>query len=403
YGEIIERKNHELEAASQLRQNQDDAYRRTLEDFRSKLADALGKFETLKKTTEDRQAQVAALQAELAQERRQSLDQGSSLSARLSEREKLYRELRAEYDDFKEAFEEEVKLSEKNYNDVLLKLRTAEEQKASRDKQIDSLKRDGELLRLELSRRDQELAAMKEASAKQSEDVRRELHNAVERRAQEYAQKEKALLADISALRELVNAKDIQFEKQKGQSDELRAAAERLKGILEEERARKAEAERADKAAREDYEKHLRELSAREKSEVSELLSLKKALAARGEELVELKDSSEGLRQALERLKASFEDEKLRRTETEVSAQSARSALQEKTEELLATRSDVDALKHSVERLKKAFDEERRKRAEAELLAETSRSALRDKQEEFLKTQKLVEQLKEKFRVWKTK
>jgi chromosome segregation ATPase len=403
YGEIIERKNHELDAAAQLRQNQDDAYRRTLEEFRSKLADALGKFETLKKTAEDRQVQIAALQAELAQERKQAVDQGSSLAARLSEREKLYRELRAEYDDFKETFEEEVKLSEKNYNDVMLKLRAAEEQKAARDKQIDALKRDGELLRLELSRRDQEISSMKDVSAKESEETRRELHNAVERKAQEYAQKEKALLADLSALRELANAKDIQMEKLRGQTEELRAAAERLKGMLEEERARKTEIEHSDKAAMDEYEKSLRELSAREKAEVSELLSIKKALAAKGEEVLELKAAMDGARQALERLKASYDEEKRRRIETEASILSSRSALQEKTEELVSGRSDIEALKHSVERLKKAFEDERRKRAEAELLAETTRSALRDKQEEFLKTQKLVEQLKDKFRVWKTK
>ena len=392
YGEVIERKNHELEAASQLRQNQDDAYRRTLEDFRSKLADALGKFEELKRTAEERQAQVSTLQAELSAERKQALDQGSSLSARLSEREKLYRELRAEYDDFKETFEEEVQVSEKNYNDVMLKLRAAEEQRAARDKQIDALKRDGELLRLELSRRDQETAALKDAAAKQAEAGRREVHSAGERRAQEYAQKEKALLTEISALRDVANAKDLTLEKQRTQAEELRNTVERMKAILEEERAKQAE-----------YEKSLTDISGREKAEAAELLALKKALAAKGEETMELKAATEGTRQAFERLKASYEEEKRKRAENEAAVQATRSALQEKTEELMGTRSDVDALKHAVERLKKAFEDERKKRAEAELLAETSRSALRDKQEEFLKTQKLVEQLKDKFRVWKTK
>ncbi len=403
YGEVIERKNHELEAASQLRQSQEDTYRRTLEDFRSKLADAIGKFEELKRTAEDRQVQVSSLQAELAQERKQALDQGSSLSARMSEREKLYRELRAEYDDFKETFEEEVKLSEKNYNDVMLKLRAAEEQKAARDKQIDALKRDGELLRLELSRRDQETAALKDTAAKQAETGRREVHAVGERRSQEYAQKEKALLTEISALRDVANAKDLLLEKQRAQAEELRNTVERMKAILDEERAKQAELAAAEKAARAEYERNLNDISGKEKAEASELLALKKALAAKGEETMELKAGAEGTRQAFERLKASYEEEKRKRAEGEAAAQATRSALQEKTEEIMGTRSDVEALKHSVERLKKAFEDERKKRAEAELLAETSRSALRDKQEEFLKTQKLVEQLKDKFRVWKTK
>ena len=358
FGEVLERKNHELEASSQLRQSQDDAYRRTLEDFRAKLSDALGKFEDLKRTAEDRQVQVATLQAELAQERRQALEQGSSLSARLSEREKLYRELRAEYDDFKETFEEEVKVSEKDYNDVMLKLRAAEEQKAARDKQIDALKRDGELLRLELARRDQETAALKDAAAKQAEAGRRDLHAAGERRSQDYAQKEKALLAEISALRDLANAKDLMQEKQKAQTEELRNSSERFKSALEEERAARMEAEAGEKARREEFEK---------------------------------------------RLKTSLEEERRKKAEAEVQLETLRLALREKSEESAGQRSDIEALKHAVDRLKNAFEEERKKRAAAELLAETSRSALHDKQEEFLKTQKLVEQLKEKFRVWKTK
>ena len=56
-----------------------------------------------------------------------------------------------------------------------------------------------------------------------------------------------------------------------------------------------------------------------------------------------------------------------------------------------------------MERLKHAFEEERSKRVESELLAQTAHSALREKQEEFLKTQKLVEQLKDKLRIWKNK
>ncbi len=354
YNEIIQRKNHELEAASQLRQTQDDSYRKTLEDFRSKLAETLSRFEVLKKTSDERQLQLAALQTELAQERKAASDQISALSARLAAREKDYRDVRSEYDDFKSAFEQGVKEAEKKYNDLMLRLRGAEEQKASRDKQIEALKRDGELLRSEMQRRDQDIAEAKASAGKQLEAERREVQSVVERKAFEFVQKEKALLAEISALRDSANAKDLQAEKHKSEADEARGMAERLKASVEAERAGKNEAGLASRALQDDYEKRVKEMSLREKTLVSEMLVLRTSLADKAEDLAEQK-------------------------------------------------SEIEALRHAVDRLKAAFGDERKKRADAELLAETSRSALREKQEEFVRTQKLVEQLKEKFKTWKSK
>ena len=354
YNEIIARKNSELESASQLRQTQDDSYRKTLEDFRSKLAETLSRFEVLKKTSDERQLQLSALQTELAQERKAASDQLGTLSARLAAREKDYRDVRSEYDDFKMAFEQSVKEAEKKYNDLMLRLRGAEEQKASRDKQIEALKRDGELLRSEMQRRDQDIAEVKATSGKQLEAERRELQSAVERKAFEFVQKEKGLLAEISALRDAANAKDLLAEKYKTQADETRGLAERLKASVEEERSGKSEAGLASRALQDDYEKRIKEMSLREKTLASEMMALRNSLA-------------------------------------------------DKTEDLDGQKTEIEALRRAVERLNAAIAEEHKKRADAELLSETSRSALREKQEEFLRTQKLVEQLKEKFKTWKSK
>ena len=354
YNEIIERKSRELDAASQLRQSQDDAYRKTLEDFRSKLAETLTRFEILKKTSDERQLQLSALQVELAQEKKTAADHGGALSARLAAREKDYRDVRSEYEDFKAAFETSVKEAEKKYNDLMMRLRGAEEQKASKDKQIEALKRDGELLRAEMIRRDQEVSDLKTTGGKQLEAERRELQATGDRRALDFVQKEKALMAEISALRDSLNAKDLQTEKYKVQVDEAHGMAERLKAAVEEERAGKTEADLSSRVLQEDYEKRLKEMSLREKTLSSELLALRTSLA----------DKAEGLNEQ---------------------------------------KSEIEALRHAVERLKTAFGEERKKRTDAELLAQTSRSALREKQEEFLRTQKLVEMLKEKFKTWKSK
>ncbi len=335
YGEIIENKNRELEAASRLRQSQDDIYRKTLADFRSNLADSLGKLENFKDTAGERQAQLSALQIELAQEKKQAGDQLALLSARLSDKEKLYRDLRVEYDDFKEAFEEDVKAGERKYNDALLKLRAAEEQKTVRDKQIEALKHDGELLRVENLRRDHEAAELKTAAAIQLENERRELSASGERRAHEYAQKEKALLTEISSLRDIFNSNDLLLEKHKVQFEEARDGAERLKVMFEKERAGQAENDAAHRAA-------------------------------------------------LKIVEDAFEEERKKRGVAEAVAEASRSALNEKTEEISGCRSEIDALKHGIERLKHAFKEERAGRVESELLAETAHLALWEKQKDML-------------------
>jgi chromosome segregation ATPase len=452
FNEIIERKNKELDAAAHLRQSEEDAYRKTLADFRSSLSDALGKMEAVKALADERQAQLMALQVELAQEKKHAADQGASLAARLSDKEKLYRDLSVQHDDLKEAFEEEVKGAERRYNDALLRLRATEEQKASRDKQIEALKRDLELVRAENQRRDLEAAELKSSVAKQLEGERREMHIAGERRGHDYAQKEKALLAEISSLRDIANSKDVLLEKQKVQCDEARNSSGRLKAELDEERARRTEKDAALSGLKEDYEEQLDALAARDKALAAEVTALKKSLAAVSGEALENRGEAEHLRASLERLKAAFEEERRKRSEAEAASAgaktafeekqeeaqrhasdvealqnglanlrktfeeerrkrseaeaasaSARTALEEKREEAQRHASDVEALKHGLARLKKAFEDERSKRVECELLAQTAHSALREKQEEFLRSQKLLEQLKEKIRSWKNK
>ena len=378
YGEIIERKNRELEAAAQLRQSQDETYRKTLADFRTNLADTLGKFESLKSVAGERQSQLSVLEITLAQEKKQAADQIASLSARLSDKEKHHRDLRVEYDGFKVAFEEEVKAGERKYNDALLKLRAAEEQKAARDKQIDALKRDGELLRAENQRRDHEAGELKAAAIKQAENERRELHASGERRTHEYAQKEKALLAEISSLRDIFNSKDLLLEKSKVQFEEARNSAERLKTMLEEERAKQAENDTARRAVLESLEDAFEaERNKREAAEAAAQSAIS-ALREKTSEFSGQRSELEALIRSVERLKTSFEEERRKRADAEAMAEKSSLALRDKADESLEHCSEIDALRHAVERMKAAFVDERKKRVDAELLAETSHSALRE-------------------------
>ncbi|OGR45573.1 MAG: hypothetical protein A2X35_04285 [Elusimicrobia bacterium GWA2_61_42] len=243
YTEIIERKNRELEAAAQLRQAQEDGYRKTLEDFRSKLADALARFETIKKSAEEKQVQLSLLHAELAQEKKRADDQVSHLSVRLAARDKDFRDLRAEYEDFKAAFETGVKEEERKYNDVMMKLRASEEQRAAKDKQLDQIKREGEFWRMEITRKEEELSSAKSASLRALETERKELRLVHEKAAQEASQKEKEISRECALLKDALAAQEVSSAQLKSRYDSLLKTEERLKTYLEEERVQRALAE----------------------------------------------------------------------------------------------------------------------------------------------------------------
>ena len=258
YSEMLDHKNADLEAASRLRQAQEENYRKTLEDLREKLSEVLGKFETLKKTADERQVQLSTLQMELAAEKHNAEGASGRIAERLAAREKDYKALRAEYDDFRGAFEEEVKAGEKKYDDVSHRLRAAEEQKAVRDKQIEALKRDGELLRSELVRHDKEDTELKSSFSKKLETERRELRAAAERQSQEFEQKEKAMLAELSVYRDEAAANSIAAEKYRVQAEDASRNEDRLKSALEDERSRKVPPAQVTESDREKELKSLR-------------------------------------------------------------------------------------------------------------------------------------------------
>jgi hypothetical protein len=195
---------------------------------------------------------------ELAAEKHTAEEASGRIAERLAAREKDYKALRAEYDDFRGAFEEEVKAGEKKYDDVSRRLRASEEQKVTRDKQIEALKRDGEMLRSELVRHDKEDAEVKSSFSKKLESERRELRAAAERQSLEFEQKEKAMLAELSVYRDEAAANSIAAEKYRVQSEDASRNEERLKSVLEDERSRKAPPAQVTESEREKELKSLR-------------------------------------------------------------------------------------------------------------------------------------------------
>ena len=100
-GETLDKKNQELDALLQAKETQEDMYRKSLEEFRARLSEAVTRLETLKKLADERGARVDALEMELGQIRKFSSEENSSLAARLAAKEKDWRDIRAEYEKLK--------------------------------------------------------------------------------------------------------------------------------------------------------------------------------------------------------------------------------------------------------------------------------------------------------------
>ncbi|OGR67686.1 MAG: hypothetical protein A2179_02900 [Elusimicrobia bacterium GWC2_63_65] len=200
----------ERDAAVKMHQEQEENYRRTLEDFRGKLSEALSKFEHLQKISEDRQAMIASLQAENA-----------AMVGRIGAKEKELRDVRTEHSEYKTTFESELQEGDRKYTDAMQKLRLSEEQRAAKDKQIEQFKREGDFWRLEIARKEEEKTALEKERAKQ--------------------------LAD---LKDALNAKDVALSQLQAKCDTVARSEERLRAYLEEEKTQRALAEvKAEEAA----------------------------------------------------------------------------------------------------------------------------------------------------------
>ncbi|HAF95528.1 MAG: hypothetical protein A2X34_04685 [Elusimicrobia bacterium GWC2_51_8] len=241
--EQLARKNQEIEAVKQLRETQEDAYRRTLEDFRSKLSETVAKTEGFKKLADERQARLNALETELSYGRKRWEDQLAALALKLENREKEFTALKSDSEDFKSAFEEEVRESQKKVNDALLKFRSSEEQRTAKEKQAEQFKREGEFWKAEALRKEEELGAAKNSSALAQETQAREIRASRERDAAAFTEREKLLNREVAALREVLGEKEALAEQLKAAEEEYKKMNARLKAMLEEERKKRADAE----------------------------------------------------------------------------------------------------------------------------------------------------------------
>ena len=110
--DLAAKKNQEIYALKFSKESQEDAYRKTLEDFRAKLSEAVGRLEILKATADERGLHLEALQVELAQTKKFSSEENAALTAKLAGKERDWR-----------AAEEAAGDAQRQAGDYMLRLR----------------------------------------------------------------------------------------------------------------------------------------------------------------------------------------------------------------------------------------------------------------------------------------
>ncbi|MCX5784093.1 MAG: hypothetical protein NTX59_00205 [Elusimicrobia bacterium] len=225
--------DQEFEAFKRAHEVQEAEYRRTLEDFRSKLADSLPKTEALKKLSEERQTKLNSLQADLAQAKRNAADEIAVLSDKFSAKEKECRELKYQSETLKSNFEIFVSDDEKKISDMMLKLKNAEEQKAASEKQADSVKKEMEFWRASVAKKDEEIIALKEEFFRTLEEEKKQAGVIRDILGKDFTEKEKSFAREIAALRDALNEKDVVAEQLRGAAQDLAKNFERAKNNYE--------------------------------------------------------------------------------------------------------------------------------------------------------------------------
>jgi len=227
--ELAAKKNQEIDALHFARESQEDAYRKSLEDFRAKLSEAVGRLEVLKKTADERGARIEALQMELGQVQKFSSEENSALGARLAAKEKDWRDTKADYEKFKSASEETAKDAQRQANDYLFKLRNSEEQRAAKDKALEALRREMEFWKNDVAKKEEEMNALETGFVKTLEMERREARQGYEKVVAESSAREKAVARELMALKDSLTQREVEADRTASHAEELERALVRLK------------------------------------------------------------------------------------------------------------------------------------------------------------------------------
>ncbi|HLD29208.1 MAG TPA: hypothetical protein VJC03_02615, partial [bacterium] len=227
--DLASKKNQEISALQSAKESREDVYRKSLEDFRAKLSEAVGKVETLRKTADERGGRLEALQMELAQTQKFFSEENTALTARLAGKEKDWRDIKAEYEKLKAVSEETAKGAQRQGNDYLLRLKNSEEQRVSKDRILETMKREMEFWKNEAAKKDEETNNLKGNYAKDLEMERKDGRLSYEKAVAESSAREKAATREFMALKDALNQREVEADRFKSQAEELEKMFSRLK------------------------------------------------------------------------------------------------------------------------------------------------------------------------------
>ncbi len=328
----------ELDALTLAKESQDAAYRRSLEDFRAKLGEAVSRLEGVKSTAEERQARIAELQVEMTDTKNRFANETAALSNKLTYTEKQLRDVKAEYESQKFNFDNSLQDAGKRLNDALMKIKSTEEQKASKERLLDEARREIDLRKGDLSKKDDAIARQRDAEDALRAQIAR-LFEENKNSAVAYRKKIELLESDLRGKDDMLgqltdavkgrNSDIIRLESEKGRLEtDLGEKVSQFKTLLDGER----------KESRFAHEKLTRDFADKEKSLVGEINALKQDMNGRD-------IAAENMRQELKVMGDNY--------------QAARAALDGSLAELARFRKmqeDYEKLKKSLEQLKQRIN-----------------------------------------------
>lgn len=271
----------ELEALTLAKESQDAAYRRALEDFRARLGEAVSRLEGVKRTAEERQVRITELQTELTDTKNRFNTENTALLNRLSLAEKQLRDSKAEYEGQKFNYENSLQVATQKINDAMLKLKDSLEQKAAKDRQLDEARREIELRKADLGKKDELMARQHAAEEELKAQVAR-LYEENRNNSTANRKKTELLESDLHSKDEKVAQLTDAVKNRNADISRLEAEKSRLEADLGDKVAQfKARLEEERKDARADYEDLTRDFADQQKQLVGEINSLKEAVNAK--------------------------------------------------------------------------------------------------------------------------
>jgi len=334
YKNSMDRKNAEIDGLKRAKEEQDELYRKALEDVRTRLLDNVSKMESLKKLSDERQEKINQLNMELSESKKTMNEKDGAHSKNLSALEKQISELKLQYE-AAEGGAENLRLeSQKKINDLMLKLRATEEQKAQADRELGDRNGSVEIYRHEVAKRESGMSQLKS----DMENLKAEGVKTIE----EYRNKELSHRNKIDVLENDLKSRDLlisemqdRFRQKESDNSksienfrmrelEYKNESENLKKQIEDERK---EMQLLLEDARKEY-------LSREKALMKEISDAKREIGLREARIDGLVNEIEKTKEEVRDYKENLENEKIRSNESALYRTGLESAVADKDHEI---------------------------------------------------------------------